>query len=460
MINTSNGNQPSNGNPLDAVIELLTSADGSLSRTETYECSTVSASTSKPRKKKKRAKSNKNWTDLKQHPTTFLIIFVNVAAFAYIKLYGVSPEVVTSSYDKIMSEKDFKSVVTSTYSHMEIWHIGLNLLSFLNFRAFMESRGSNSPVGYFKLIFALTFLSSAVSLVTIEMLTRFNLTNGRNVKSQQSLGFSGVLFSIITIITTQVPEFTPFDFVPFMTFKTYDLGIFKFNGAVFFELIVIQFVVKRASFIGHLGGIGAGFIVANGLGRYAEGVGLKAYFMVVFMFRLINLRGRNSVVDVDVNVLERVFYAQGAVLLLTVSLCFSFGWDVQNVAVETFLTVMVSSKCFEYLKTFVYTMNAIIVLDVIKLGMYLGVMGGSDFYWTLVLVSRIVVGVVSLGVVSRVLAAAGVEDFVVETVVKGLDTRNRVTLMGYDVLPVRESEIEVFGGVGRTLNSGREVETI
>ena len=178
------------------------------------------------------------------------------------------------------------------------------------------------------------------------------------------------------------------------------------------------------------------------------------------MFRLINLRGRNSVVDVDVNDLERVFYAQGAVLLLTVSLCFSFGWDVQNVAVETFLTVMVSSKCFEYLKTFVYTMNAIIVLDVIKLGMYLGVMGGSDFYWTLVLVSRIVVGVVSLGVVSRVLVAAGVEDFVVETVVKGLDTRNRVTLMGYDVLPVRESEIEVFGGVGRTLNSGREVETI
>ena len=164
----------SNVNPLDAVIEVLTSAEDrlllSLSRTETYECSIVSTSMSKP--EKARLKENNDWTDLKQHPTTFLIISVNVAAFAYIKLYGVSPYVVTSSYDKIISEKDFKSVITSTYSHVEIWHICCNLSSFLSFRAIMESRGSNGPVDYFKLIFALTFLSSAVELVIIEMLTR------------------------------------------------------------------------------------------------------------------------------------------------------------------------------------------------------------------------------------------------------------------------------------------------
>ena len=81
---------------------------------------------------------------------------------------------------------------------------------------------------------------------------------------QQSLGYSGVLFALITYATLLLPEYAPIPFVPSLSFETYVLpkiGL-RVNGAPFCLLVVTQFVLKRASFLGHLSGIVAGYALS------------------------------------------------------------------------------------------------------------------------------------------------------------------------------------------------------
>ncbi|GMH91306.1 hypothetical protein TL16_g12020 [Triparma laevis f. inornata] len=135
----------------------------------------------------------------------------------------------------------------------------------------------------------------------------------------------------------------------------------------------------------------------------------------------------------------------------------------EDVIVESFLTVMIFNNNREFKKTFVYALNAFVCLDVIKLGMYLGMfkfLGVGGYFSVFFVTSRVVLEIMCVWKVGKLLVESGEEDYVINETLEGLDLKNRVTVLGYNVLPVQESQIEVFGGTGRTLSSGLEVEAI
>ena len=74
--------------------------------------------------------------------------------------------------------------------------------------------------------------------------------------NQCAVGFSGVLFALKVLVNHHFSD-------PDETSHTFGFDIPK-KAAVWTELLIIQLIVPKASFLGHLAGILAGFVYLHG----------------------------------------------------------------------------------------------------------------------------------------------------------------------------------------------------
>jgi Rhomboid family len=75
------------------------------------------------------------------------------------------------------------------------------------------------------------------------------------------VGFSGILFAWMVVATLQTQQKScPVFFMPDLCFDVYQIGGFTVSLGPLVQLLVLQVILPRASFVGHLAGIVVGFL--------------------------------------------------------------------------------------------------------------------------------------------------------------------------------------------------------
>lgn len=221
----------------------------------------------KERTRKNNNKQNKNLHQILSRPATTFILMLNVYLAYYYWNYRVPPSSVSKIYNRIVLEKEIWRSFTGALAHFEPLHIGFNMMSFLSLGEALEEWGYGS----------LPFLCLNLALIPCTTIIMMLITSYRIKKANKdgngslalslgessTVGYSGVLFAWMVIVTMEQEQSCPVFFLPDMCFNTYTIwgNILKFNISPFVQLAVMQIIIPRVSFVGHLSGIICGFIL-------------------------------------------------------------------------------------------------------------------------------------------------------------------------------------------------------
>lgn len=147
--------------------------------------------------------------------------------------------------DQVAYSGEVSRVVASGFLHGDDIHLYHNMMSFLWKGYHLEHRFG--PLRFALVITYLLLLSHILVVVVAIILDMTDLVPGQSRRC--SIGFSGVLFALKVLLNHGSPAFT----------SVYGVRV-PTKYAAWLELVVIQFAVPRASFLGHMCGILAGYI--------------------------------------------------------------------------------------------------------------------------------------------------------------------------------------------------------
>mmetsp|Transcript_43566 Transcript_43566/g.52239 ORF Transcript_43566/g.52239 Transcript_43566/m.52239 type:complete len:742 (-) Transcript_43566:34-2259(-) len=219
----------------------------------------------KQRNKKKKGNRNKTLKKLIQTPSTIILVFINTyLAFRYWN-DRVSPSNVGKIYNKIVVEKQLWRCFTGAFAHFELLHLGWNMMSLVALGEALENVLYDS-IAFLHINLSLVILTSifmmGVMTVQIRQQQQGQMISGGGAGEGVTVGYSGVLFALMTIVALEQERSCPLPFFPDLCFETYTLfSFFKVNASPLAQLIFMQVVIPRVSFVGHLAGIVCGFIL-------------------------------------------------------------------------------------------------------------------------------------------------------------------------------------------------------
>ena len=182
-------------------------------------------------------------------PTKPVLISIEIVCgliWLYIWNYKIDAKKFAFNYTKIIENKEWWRTVSSTLSHIQILHLAFNLVTLWNTGGLEQNKGS---IFYFQLSFLLFVFSNISMIICYYIMTKY-LNKQDYVKNVWAVGYSAILFG----------------FMGFACMK--NNGVYDVFGAKipfylgpFVLLILISLMIPNASFIGHLSGIIAGFIM-------------------------------------------------------------------------------------------------------------------------------------------------------------------------------------------------------
>ncbi|XP_022152348.1 rhomboid-like protein 14, mitochondrial [Momordica charantia] len=146
----------------------------------------------------------------------------------------------------ILKYKDLRRFFLSPFYHVGDPHLVYNMISLL-----WKGIQLETSMGSFKfasMVGSLLVLSQGITLLLVKSLLIF-FNYGRPYYREYSVGFSGVLFAMKVVLSSQSESYTYF----------HGLRV-PSSHAAWVELILIQMVSPGVSFLGHLGGILAGIL--------------------------------------------------------------------------------------------------------------------------------------------------------------------------------------------------------
>ena len=233
-------------------------------------CPTSALPPPQGKKNRKQKKQNKNVEFVVSKPTTTFLLFLNIGLAYYYWNYRISPSIVAKNYDRIMNQNELWRSFTGALAHFEPLHLGFNMMSLVSLGEALEQWGYGS----------LPFLSYNFSLIiyttTLMMLiTKLRILRAkssdeiRGLKEQNTVGYSGVLFAWMTVVSMEQQKSCPVFFLPEMCFSSFSIykDYLKFNISPLVTLVAMQLILPRVSFVGHLSGIVCGFLLHWGILR-------------------------------------------------------------------------------------------------------------------------------------------------------------------------------------------------
>lgn len=200
-----------------------------------------------------------NLQQLAARPATTLLIAVLCGCAWVLYSSQTDPSTVSDSYEKIVTDGEWWRIITSAFAHFDLLHLGFNTMSLYQLGSLEEVYGS---VRYAYLSFALVIITGFICLgISYLMITRM----GReDMRFQQSVGFSCVIFAWIMAAAVRMTEFCPVIFIPTFCFKTWTIPVvgLPLNLGPVVLLFVTKVIIPRSSFIGHLSGLLIGIPLA------------------------------------------------------------------------------------------------------------------------------------------------------------------------------------------------------
>jgi len=198
-------------------------------------------------------------------PVTFLAILSQVAVYLQ---FLVVPRLCLSG-EAVWLRGEYLRLLVPAVRHTHDIHLYYNMVS-LAWKGLNLERRLGS-VRFLLTLVALTLMSS-VAYVGLAVLAA-DLSDDYSYMQQCAIGFSGVLFALKVVNSCNYSQIGEREsFFGFLLPVKY---------AVWIELIVIQVMVPKASFLGHLGGILAGLVFAKGpLGGISSLLRTSAFSLV------------------------------------------------------------------------------------------------------------------------------------------------------------------------------------
>jgi len=205
----------------------------------------------------KRTRANRNLQQLLERPATSLLIAVNVIlAFVYWNR-GTSPSSVAKIYSKIVNDGEYWRSFTGATAHFEPLHLGFNMMALYSLGTELEPSYGSIPFLLYNISLVPITTCIMMSLVYLQM----RYTGNSALSETSTVGYSGVLFCWMVITSLERQETCPIPFMPGVCFATHQFGAFRFNISPIVQLFVAQAIMRRVSFVGHLAGIVAGFLL-------------------------------------------------------------------------------------------------------------------------------------------------------------------------------------------------------
>lgn len=204
---------------------------------------------------------------------TYFWIALNVGLFVLYKIQNVDSSTVALNGHIF---HDYGRAITGNLAHFEIWHVGFNMMSAWTLGPTLENPAvAAGAVGTIPLfLYTASFLATNTLVVlglhhlrTKYCHTTTTQTSSSSVSNPISfpsmVGFSGILFAWSVVATLQTRMQTcPIPILPNLCFDTYRIagGRLTVSLGPLVQLMFLQLVLPRASFLGHLAGIVVGFM--------------------------------------------------------------------------------------------------------------------------------------------------------------------------------------------------------
>lgn len=190
--------------------------------------------------------------DVLDKPITSAVILACSTIWLYIQKRGVGYGDVGISYDAVAAEGQHWRLASAAMSHISFLHLVFNMSALWGLGGAEAALG---PVAYLRNTLLLLLLSGLLALAMYHVLiVRFRLDHFKRVTA---VGYSGVVFGWMTVLAVRQPSFR----LPLLG-GALSLPI---SLAPFESLALTSLLVPQASFVGHLGGILAGYMLGWGL---------------------------------------------------------------------------------------------------------------------------------------------------------------------------------------------------
>lgn len=167
-------------------------------------------------------------------PVTLAILAGNIVVFIFVRTGKLSIEKLGTSYYDTIRGKQLYRVYTSAFTHREIWHLMMNMISLFNLGSVLEP-----------FLGSIRFLILYAVITTIEGIVSCIL-HAKKSPSTLSIGASGVLFGLLGVYIVFV-----------LTFQGIS-GIFSILPTL--AIMVLMVFSRRIDSIAHFTGLGTGIL--------------------------------------------------------------------------------------------------------------------------------------------------------------------------------------------------------
>jgi membrane associated rhomboid family serine protease len=159
-------------------------------------------------------------------------------------------EEVSISYTRVVRDGQYYRALTAALTHLDVLHILFNMATLWSVCAEEAVHGS---VWYLVITTQLLLVSKALWIGIVYVLIHYGGRPG--AADQQAVGYSGVIFGWIALMVAENPRGSA------SIMGMVDVPRLLYPVAM---LLVTQLLIRRASFIGHLAGMLAGFAIGWG----------------------------------------------------------------------------------------------------------------------------------------------------------------------------------------------------
>ena len=189
-------------------------------------------------------------------PITCLLISLLVGIFLFINQFPFSLHALSFSYHDVLQHREGSRLFTSALLHQQLFHLLFNLNAFFSLGSLIEI--SSGASFFLTLLLFLLVSVPFFHLLLVFLLTRIRVYDFSFLETENSIGFSGVLFGLMSFealsnyfsssLTRTIPMLGGLVEVPLW-------------AAPMGSLIITQVLVPKASLMGHLSGILTGFVL-------------------------------------------------------------------------------------------------------------------------------------------------------------------------------------------------------
>ncbi|KAG7344092.1 rhomboid family protein [Nitzschia inconspicua] len=199
--------------------------------------------------------------------TTYFLLLVNIGLYLLYWQRQVPLSVVALNSQLLLG--DLGRSLTGNLAHFEIWHLGVNMMSTYALGNEMSLERSLGTIPLFLLTVSwiplMTMIVVVLQLFKTMLCSRdaisLSLASDMMSTFPNMVGFSGILFAWMVVATLQTQQKScPVFFMPDLCFDVYEIGGFSVSLGPIVQLVVLQVILPRASFMGHLAGIVLGFL--------------------------------------------------------------------------------------------------------------------------------------------------------------------------------------------------------